>query len=158
MSALLLPRTLVWSMPLLPSRRARKQIRLGIVDQCRRKNDRGDCRSRRSPPLVVLLPASSIPRRHGGPTTRTTDQEPALVSTVTYLLTGVSAPGDDGDSADLEELHFDVVYRGGQYEAVVWLVGRWAMGKSDVMSLDCFSRKSSPRVKMNFGIVWAGVT
>lgn len=29
----------------------------------------------------------------------------------TYLLTGVSAAGDDGDSADLEELHFDVVCR-----------------------------------------------
>jgi hypothetical protein len=29
----------------------------------------------------------------------------------TYLLTGVSAAGDDGDSADLEELHLDVVCR-----------------------------------------------
>ena len=47
----------------------------------------------------------------------------------TYLLTGVPTAGDDGDSADLEELHFGFVEEN--------IVSTWRRGEIWRWYLDC---------------------
>lgn len=58
---------------------------------------------------VVCMPSSQS-RSHHVPSGLARKRS-KIIQQRTYLLTGVSAAGDDGDSADLEELHFDVVCR-----------------------------------------------